>query len=120
MLGQLLLYSKMNQLYVSVYALCFGFPSHLGHHRGLSRVPVLSHGFYIDHNREGLAIKGKVSWGQAEDGDPCSAKWGLALVQGCPLVENQQIKNKSLFFTLWITNSLNNNWVFYPFLIFFF
>ena len=29
----------MNQLYVYIYPLFFGFPSHLGHHRALSRVP---------------------------------------------------------------------------------
>ena len=32
-------YSKVNQLYVHIYPLLFGFPSHLGHHRVLSRVP---------------------------------------------------------------------------------
>ena len=84
----------MNQLYVYVYTLGFGFPFHLGHHRGLSRVPVLPRGFYIDHYREGLEIKGKVSLGQASNGDSGGAKWGLVLMQGCPLVENQQIKNK--------------------------
>ena len=36
---QFLLYSKVNQLYVFIYPLFFGFPSHLGHHRALSRVP---------------------------------------------------------------------------------
>ena len=29
----------MFQLYVYIYPLLFGFPSHLGHHRALSRVP---------------------------------------------------------------------------------
>ena len=29
----------MNQLYVYIYPLFFGFPSHLGHHRALSGVP---------------------------------------------------------------------------------
>ena len=82
MLGQLLLYSKMNQLYVSVYALCFGFPSHLGHHRGLSRVPVLSRGFYIDHNREGLAIKGKVSEGRQRMETPAVLNEVLLLCRG--------------------------------------
>ena len=84
----------MNQLYIHVYTLGFGFPFHLGHDKGLSRVPVLSRGFCIDHYREGLEIKGKVSLGQAAKGDPCSAKGGLVLMQGCPLVENQHIKNK--------------------------
>ena len=28
----------MNQLYLYIYPLCFGLPSHLGHHRALSRV----------------------------------------------------------------------------------
>ena len=39
MLCQFLLYSKVNWLHVYIYALFFGFPSHLGHHRALSRVP---------------------------------------------------------------------------------
>ena len=39
MLCQFLLCSKGNQLYVSMYPLCFGFPCHLGHHRAFSRVP---------------------------------------------------------------------------------
>ena len=39
MLCSFLLYSKVNQLYVYIYPLFFGFPSHLGHHRSLSRVP---------------------------------------------------------------------------------
>ena len=34
-----LLYSKVNQSYVYIYPLFFRFPSHLGHHRALSRVP---------------------------------------------------------------------------------
>ena len=34
---QFLLYSKMNRPYI--YPLPFGFPSHSGHHRALSRVP---------------------------------------------------------------------------------
>ena len=29
----------MNQLYVYIISLFFGFPSHLGHHRALTRVP---------------------------------------------------------------------------------
>ena len=39
MLCSFLLYSKVNQLYVYIYSLFFVFPSHLGHHRALSRVP---------------------------------------------------------------------------------
>ena len=39
MLCQFLLYSKVNQLYIYTYPLFFGFPSHLGHHRTLRRVP---------------------------------------------------------------------------------
>ena len=39
MFCQFLLYSKVNQLYVYIYPLFFGFPSHLGHHRALSRAP---------------------------------------------------------------------------------
>ena len=35
----LLLYSKVNQLYVYICPLFFRFTSHLGHHRSLSRVP---------------------------------------------------------------------------------
>ena len=30
---------KVNQLYVCIYPLFFGFPSNLGHHRALSIVP---------------------------------------------------------------------------------
>jgi len=37
----LLLYSKVNQLCIYIYPLFFGFPSHLGHQRALSGVPVL-------------------------------------------------------------------------------
>ena len=33
------LYSKVNNLYLDIEPLLFGFPSHLGHHRVLSRVP---------------------------------------------------------------------------------
>ena len=36
---QFLLYSKVNQLYVYIWPLCFVFTSYLGHHRALSRVP---------------------------------------------------------------------------------
>ena len=39
MLCQFLVYSKENQPSVYIYPLLFGFPSHLGHHRALSRVP---------------------------------------------------------------------------------
>ena len=39
MLCQFLLYSKVNQLYVYMYLLFFVLPSHLDHHRALSRVP---------------------------------------------------------------------------------
>ena len=39
MLCQLLLHSKMNQPYMYIYPLPFGFPSHLRHHSALSRVP---------------------------------------------------------------------------------
>ena len=38
-LCQFLLYNKVNQLYVYIYPFFLGFPSHLGHHRVLSRVP---------------------------------------------------------------------------------
>ena len=38
MVCQFLLYSKVNLLYVYIYPLFFGFPSHVGHHRALSRV----------------------------------------------------------------------------------
>ena len=33
-----MLYSKVNQPYIHIYSL-FGFPSHLGHRRALSRAP---------------------------------------------------------------------------------
>ena len=39
MLSQFLLYSKVNQLYRYIYPFFFRFPSHLGHHRALSRIP---------------------------------------------------------------------------------
>ena len=39
MLCYFLLYSKVNHLYVYIYSLFFGLPSHLGHHKALSRVP---------------------------------------------------------------------------------
>ena len=39
MLCQLLLYSKVIQLYVHIYPLFLRFPSHLGHQRALSRAP---------------------------------------------------------------------------------
>ena len=39
MLRQLLLHREVNQPYVYTYHLPFGFPSHPGHHRALSRVP---------------------------------------------------------------------------------
>ena len=39
MLCQFLLYSKVNQPYTYTHLLFFGFPSHLGHHRALSRAP---------------------------------------------------------------------------------
>ena len=38
MLCYFLLHSKVDQLYVHIYPLFSGFPSHLGHHRALSRV----------------------------------------------------------------------------------
>jgi len=34
-----ILYSKINQLSVYIYPILGGFPSHLSHHRALSRVP---------------------------------------------------------------------------------
>ena len=39
MLCEFQVYSKVNQLYVYMYTLFFRFFSHLGHYRGLSRVP---------------------------------------------------------------------------------
>ena len=42
-----LLYSKVNQLYVYVSPLLLGFPSHLGHHRALSRFPLLYSRFLL-------------------------------------------------------------------------
>ena len=38
MLCYFLLHSKVDQLYLHIYPLFSGFPSHLGHHRALSRV----------------------------------------------------------------------------------
>ena len=38
MLYSFLLYSKVNQLYIYIYLPFFEFPSHLSHHRALSRV----------------------------------------------------------------------------------
>ena len=37
MLHSFLVYSRVSQLYSNMYPLFFGFPSHLGHHRSLSR-----------------------------------------------------------------------------------
>ena len=57
MLCQFLLYSKVNQLYVYIYPPFFGFPSHLGHHRALSRVPcatqqvLISYLFYTQYQQ---------------------------------------------------------------------
>ena len=45
MLCYFLLYS--NQLHIYIYPLVLGFPSHLGHHRALSRAPVLSSRFSL-------------------------------------------------------------------------
>ena len=42
-----LLYSNVNQLYEYIYPLFFRFPSHLGHHRILSRVPDLYNRFSL-------------------------------------------------------------------------
>lgn len=39
MLCHFLLHSKANQLYVYIHPFLFGFLSHLGHHRALTRVP---------------------------------------------------------------------------------
>ena len=39
MLCYFLLYSKVNQLYTHIYPPFWGFPSHLGRHRALSRAP---------------------------------------------------------------------------------
>ena len=38
MFSQFLLHRKVNQLYVYIHPLFFGFPSHLDHHRVLSRI----------------------------------------------------------------------------------
>ena len=37
-LCQFLLYRKVNQSFLNIYPLLFGFPSHLGHHRAPSRI----------------------------------------------------------------------------------
>ena len=39
MLCYFLLYSKVNQIYMYIHPLFFGFSSHLGHHRALNKVP---------------------------------------------------------------------------------
>ena len=41
------MYSKVNQLYIYIYPLFFGFLSHLGHHRALSRVPCAIPSHYL-------------------------------------------------------------------------
>ena len=57
MFCQFLLYSKVNQLYVFKYPLFFVFPSNLGHHRALSRVPhaiqqvLISYLFYTQYQQ---------------------------------------------------------------------
>ena len=57
MMCQFLLYSKVNQLYIYIHPLFFGFPSHLGHHRALSRVPcaiqqvLISYLFYTQYQQ---------------------------------------------------------------------
>ena len=56
-LCQFILYSKVNQLCVYIYPLFFGFPSHLGYHRALSRVPcviqqvLISYLFYTQYQQ---------------------------------------------------------------------
>ena len=53
LLCQFLLYGKLNHPYINIYPLFFGFPSHLGHDRALSRVPcaiqqvLISYLFYM-------------------------------------------------------------------------
>ena len=47
-------YTAVKQLYVYIYPLFFGFPSHLGHHRALGKVPcalqqILSYLFYTQY-----------------------------------------------------------------------
>ena len=61
-LSMFLLYSKVNQLYVYVYL--FGFPSHLGHHKALSRVPCCySVGFLLVlYFIDSIHPKGDKSW----------------------------------------------------------
>ena len=46
---QFLLYSKVNQPYVYMHSLFFGFPSHLGHHRAPSRVPCATQSVLISY-----------------------------------------------------------------------
>ena len=49
LLCQFLLYNKVNQPYIYVYPLFFGFPSHLGHHKAPSRHPcALCYRFSLD------------------------------------------------------------------------
>ena len=55
MLCQSLLYSKVNQQCVYLYTIFFGFPSHLGRHRPLSRVPCAIQQVLIVHGHVRLS-----------------------------------------------------------------
>ena len=58
MLYYFLLYSKVNQLYIYICPLFLKFPSHLGNHRALSRVPyvLISYLFYMCINSVYMSI----------------------------------------------------------------
>ena len=49
MLYQFLLYCKVNQLYIYIYPLPFGLPTHLGHYSVLSRAPCARHYVLISY-----------------------------------------------------------------------
>ena len=57
---QLLLYSKVNQLHIYIYPFFFGFPSHLGHHRALSRVPCAIQQVLIGYTQSCICVNPNV------------------------------------------------------------
>ena len=56
MLYEFLLYSKVNQLSVYTYPFFFPFPSHLVHHRALSRVPIIMYNNIHTHTHMSILI----------------------------------------------------------------
>ena len=55
-----LLCSKVNQLSIYIYPFFFGFPSHLGHHRALSRVPCAIQQVLISYTQSCIPVNPKV------------------------------------------------------------